>query len=176
MERDSAHGGVRNLTTNPRGLRYPATRLQAGWVELLSRYEWHCILTLTFDPARYRFAYGGSPERADKAFRRLLRFVNEQLYGQRWMSKSKSGGVIWVRVGEAHIDGRLHYHALLYAPGKMISKSLLRSISSFWNACFGSARAESPRSARASICYLIKTVAVDGRAEVELSRNFGYVG
>ena len=70
-------------------------RIREAYAQFLMSHPWDVFLTLTFDRRFANPQYGISPERADKDFRRLIRYVNEQLEGKRWMRKSSHKGVIW---------------------------------------------------------------------------------
>ena len=76
-------------------------RIREAYAQFLMSHPWDVFLTLTFDRRFANPQYGISPERADKDFRRLIRYVNEQLEGKRWMRKSSHKGVIWARAQEA---------------------------------------------------------------------------
>lgn len=161
-----------DLGLSARPLEAHLTRTRGAWGCLLGLYPWQAFLTLTFERTGQTLAMGRSPERTDKAFRRLIQFANEALYGPRWMSKSASKGVVWVRVQEAHRDGSLHYHAVLLAPGRQLNPSLLAQMASWWRARHGQARAEVPGSVQAVVDYLVKHAGAPERAEIDLSFNF----
>lgn len=148
------------------------TRLRQAWVSFLLPHRWGAFLTLTFDRKRYALGYSVSPERADKAFRRLIQFCNECIYGRRWLRDTKHKGVIWARVEEAHADGALHLHAVIYAPARTISADLLRAMKDWWARHFGLARIEIPRSLDDVLHYLTKHIAFPDRAELCISNNF----
>lgn len=154
------------------GLESRASALRAAWRRYLGRHPWQGVLTLTFDRNGQALAMGRSPERTDRAFRRLVQFANDALYGPRWMSRSPCGGLVWVRVQEAHGDGALHFHAVLLAPGRQLGAPLLTQMGSWWRGRYGLARCEVPRSSQAVVDYLIKHVGVPEQADVELSHNF----
>ena len=147
-------------------------KLRDGWREFLQPHPWSVFLTLTFDRKCRPYRYGLNSERADKDFRRLIRFVNESLYGKRWLRKTKHKGVVWARVQEPHAAGTLHYHACLYSPSEPITSSLIRAIKDWWEANFGMARSEIPRSKDTVVEYLTKNMGDPERAEMELSYNF----
>lgn len=147
-------------------------RLRHAWMSYLQPHRWGAFLTLTFDRRRSLLAYSPSPEWADKAFRRLVQFVNESIYGKRWLRDTKHKGVIWARVEEAHADGALHLHAVVCAPARTIPASLLRAMKDWWGRHFGIARIEIPRSLDDVLHYLTKHIAFPDRAELHISKNF----
>ena len=147
-------------------------RVREAYAQFLMSHPWDVFLTLTFDRRFANPQYGISPERADKDFRRLIRYVNEQLEGKRWMRKSSHKGVIWARAQEAHADGALHYHATLHSPSTPISPQLITAIREWWERRFGFARAEVPRSQEDVTRYLIKHMGNPGSAEMDFSYNF----
>ena len=146
--------------------------LRKAWVELLVPHPWAVFVTLTFDRKRRQYAYARNPERADKDFRRLIRFINEELYGKRWLRTTEHKGVIWARVQECHHDGMLHYHACFYSPTVAITPALVRGLKDWWELKFGMARSEVPVSKRAVVEYLTKHVGNEELAEFDLSHNF----
>jgi hypothetical protein len=149
-------------------------KLRLAWMGLIGTQHWDVFVTLTFDRRLYSPHHDISPEKADKAFRRLIRYFNEWLYGARWMRKSPHKGVIWARSQEAHKDGVLHFHACLQSPSRPMTQGLLQAALRWWKHRFGFARFELPRSQRDVISYLTKHVGPGGceAAEIELSHNF----
>ncbi|WP_428999793.1 hypothetical protein [Stenotrophomonas maltophilia] len=110
---------------------------------------------------------------ADKAFRGLIRYINEELYGRRFLRTTTHKGLIWVRVQEAHSDGALHYHACLCTPSQSLSGPMLRRIEAWWLARHGNARAQKPHSQCAALRYLVKHVSLKpDSAIVDLSHNY----
>jgi len=146
--------------------------LRAAWVKFLQPHPWAVFITLTFDQKRRPYQFTQNPEKADKDFRRLIRFINEELHGKRWLRKTSHKGVIWARVREPHRDGALHYHACLYSPSEPITPSLIRVLKDWWESKFGMARSEVPRSKDAVVEYLTKHVGNPKLAEIDLSYNF----
>lgn len=149
-------------------------RLRSAWAEFIAKQPWDVFCTLTFDRRCYSPRHDISPEKVDKAFRRLIRYLNEHLYGARWMRTCPHKGVIWVRSQEPHKDGVLHFHACLRSPSAPITQALLDAASRWWEHKFGFARFEAPRSQGDVIGYLTKHTGADGwaHAEMELSYNF----
>jgi hypothetical protein len=89
--------------------KHPAQKLQEGWVELISRYEWDWYITHTF-------LVNVHPERADKLWNLWCSQISRKLYGPRWSRKVNRGivpGIHWVRASEYQQRGTLHYHALM---------------------------------------------------------------
>lgn len=146
--------------------------LRESWAEFLLQYQWDVFVTLTFDRTRRSYRYDRHSEKADRDFRRLVRFVNEKLYGIRWSRISKHGGVVWVRVVESHADGTLHYHACFHSPSKPFTPELVQATGAWWQANVGMARSEVPKSREAVIGYLAKHVGDPERADIEISFNF----
>lgn len=158
-------------------LRWPPqpdarNHLKRAWVNFLSHYRWSIVLTLTFGRDRHSFRCGQNPELADKAFRTLIRKVNENLYGNRWMSKSPSGGVVWARAHELQQDGTSHYHAVIFSSHIPITPSLLSELRAWWRARYGSAIIEPPRHNSSVLRYLVKHVGSPDQAEIDISHNF----
>ncbi|MDQ1108373.1 hypothetical protein QE424_001532 [Stenotrophomonas rhizophila] len=147
-------------------------RIRAAYTEFLLTHPWEVFLTLTFDRRYFTPRYGISPEKADKDFRRLIRHINEQLEGPRWMSKSTHKGVIWARTQETHADGVLHYHACIYSPSTPIGRALVDELAEWWGRKIGSARVEVPRSVDDVARYLTKHMGDPERAEMDFSYNF----
>ena len=150
------------------------TKLRQAWVSFLLPHPWQLFLTLTFDRKRASPRHSVSPEWADKRFRQLIRFANERIYGKRWLRTTKHKGVIWARVDEAHADGVLHFHAVIYAPSRSFPESLVRAVKNWWERHFGMARIEIPRSIDDVLHYLTKHVAFPDHAEIQISNNFQY--
>ena len=148
--------------------------LNAAYAKFLARHPWQSFLTLTFDRRRSSPSHSVSPEWTDKGFRQLIRYLNERIYGNRWMRTTKHKGVIWARVDEAHADGVLHFHAVIYAPFRSLPKILIRAIKDWWALHFGMARVEIPRSIDDVLHYLTKHVAFPDHAEIQFSNNFQY--
>jgi hypothetical protein len=146
--------------------------LRNSWVEFLGHYDWSMVITLTFDRKKFRPSFDPDSERAETAFRQLIRYLNEQLYGRRWMSKPPRGGAVWARVHEPQKDGTLHYHAVLYCHSSSITAELLVNLREWWRARYGLAVVEVPRSKSATLRYLVKHVGSFENAEVEFSYNF----
>ena len=105
---------------NPEAVRVRMSLLRDAWAGLLSRHRWQCFMTLTFDRNEFVMRLGQHPERAERVFRLLVRHLNETLYGRRWMSKARCGGVVWALAKEAHKDGAVHFHVLVTAPSRSI--------------------------------------------------------
>lgn len=159
--------------------------LQAGWLELLGRYEWQWFCTFTF-----REKYGKDreakidslpwdqkmklgmpipihPEAADKLFRLWISKLNRHLYGPRWSKKGK--GVYWVRALERTKRGIIHFHALL-ADEKNLNFSASRyQWRNEWYQIGGIAHIEEPASVDHCSRYVSKYVAKEG--EIETSPN-----
>jgi hypothetical protein len=148
-------------------------RLRDQWVEFLGCYHWQCVLTLTFDRTRYSLRTHRVPEQADKAFRRLIQYINETLCGPRWMAKSPTQGVVWARVQESHWDGVLHFHAVIHSPAGGMSLQLTRLVGAWWKSRYGFARSEIPVSKEAVLRYLVKNIGSFDSVELEISHNFG---
>jgi hypothetical protein len=140
---------------------------------MLIPHPWHWFATLTFRPERCGPKAGMHPEAADKAFRFWVSSLNRELWGPRW-AKKEHGGVVWARGQEFHKSGRIHFHAVLSAPGADLNL-LARRLDwmDFWYAHFGIARIESPSSQNDVCGYVSKYVCKGG--ELEFSRNFGRV-
>ena len=148
-----------------------ASELRHAWVSMFQPYPWQVFLTLTFDRKRIAPSYSVLPHSADKAFRGLVLFFNQRLYGPRYRRKTKHKGVFWVRVAEAHRDGVLHFHAVLHAPSGPMPEDLIRAAEEWWKGQFGMARAEVPRSREDVLRYLTKHVGDPERAELDFSWN-----
>lgn len=148
-----------------------ASELRHAWVSMFQPYPWQVFLTLTFDRKRIAPSYSVLPHSADKAFRGLVLFFNQRLYGPRYRRKTKHKGVVWVRVAEAHRDGVLHFHAVLHAPSGPMPEDLICAAEDWWKSRFGMARAEVPRSREDVLRYLTKHVGDPERAELDFSWN-----
>jgi len=146
-------------------------RLNKACAEFLAPYPWQVFLTLTFDRKRIVPSYSVLPHWADKAFRGLVLFFNQRLYGMRYRRTTKHKGVVWVRVAEAHRDGVLHFHAVLYSPSGPMPEYLICAAEDWWKSRFGMARAEVPRSREDVLRYLTKHIGDPERAEWEFSWN-----
>ena len=153
------------MTANP-------TDLCDAWCRWLRTQEWQYAVTLTFDPDRHRPSFSAVPTWCDKAFRSLVQHVNEQLYGKRWISKTEHKGIVWARVYEAHQNGNLHFHALIRMPNRTPSIELAKSSCNWWDARYGHAGFEVPRSQDAVIRYLIKGMRSTNNSSVDISYNF----
>jgi hypothetical protein len=150
--------------------------LRSAYAIFLQRHPWQAFLTLTFDRRYWTPSHAISPERADKAFRQLVRYVNESLFGKRALRSTKHKGVIWARASEAHGDGVLHFHALLYSPTTSIDEGTVQVLREWWEHRFGAARAEVALSQAAVTEYLSKRLGADAQAEIDISKNFGWTG
>lgn len=146
--------------------------LRESWVEFLGRYDWSMMITLTFGRNEFRPRFDRDSKRAERAFRQLIRYLNEQLYGQRWMSKPPRGGAVWASVPEPQKDGTLHYHAVLFCHASAITADLLANLSKWWRVRYGLAVVEVPRSKIATLRYLVKHVGSFENSDVEWSHNF----
>lgn len=147
------------------------TKLRPAWTSLLLPHPWEVFLSLTFS-RQHRLQPDVCQRPADRCFRRLVQFVNENLYGKRWLRTTPHKGVVWARVDEAHRNRMLHFHACLYSPSAPIPQSLIRAIKDFWERNFGFARSEAPHSRSAVIEYMTKHVGNPELAELYLSHNF----
>jgi hypothetical protein len=140
---------------------YEVSPLQAGWLELLERYQWQWFVTLTFREAIH-------PEAADKLFRVWISKLNRHLYGVKWYKKQDQG-VYWVRALELQKRGVIHFHALL-ADVKDLNHSALRFYwKNEWYKLGGIAHIEEPASVEHCSRYVSKYVAKEG--ELECSPN-----
>jgi predicted DNA-binding transcriptional regulator AlpA len=146
------------------------------WVNFLSRYRWTLFLTLTFGRNRRAVRVGQSPEFAEKAFRRLIRHVNEHIYGPRWMAKSPNGGVVWARVHELQRDGTSHYHAVIFSPDVSNMPLLISEMNAWWRAKYGAAVIEMPTCELNVLNYLLKSSSDPNSSEVDVSFNLGRSG
>ncbi len=147
-------------------------QLREAYGDMLRPHAWDVFLTLTFDPERLVTSFATASEAADKAFRRLVQFANEQLYGRRWLRKTRHKGLIWVRVQESHRSGRLHYHACLHSPTVPFTDGLRRAIRSWWRQRFGQVESERPKSNELVIRYMTKHVNDPEKAELSFSHNY----
>ncbi len=157
-----------------------------AYADLLAREPWHWFATLTFSPEkkvrdkwtgelkrvqRFHPIHGMHVEAADKAFRYLLKSINESLYGRRWM-RVPHGGLVWARGQEFHKSGRVHFHTLFAAPDVDLNTAASRYYwHEFWYREFGRNQIERPRSQDDVLGYVSKYVTKDG--EVDISPNFG---
>lgn len=150
-----------------------SSKLKQGWCELLGRYQWHIFLTLTFDGSRSKVRPSSESERLDRAFRMLIRSMNEKLYGRRWMSKCWHKGVIWARAVELHASGAPHFHAVIGAPTKhhLVDVDFCRDKVHWWRARHGSAKFEPVMRAEQAISYMIKHVGSGKSCEIDFSFN-----
>lgn len=147
-------------------------QVSLAYAEFLAPHPWQLFLTLTFDRKHTASGHEIPAEHADKGFRRLVQFINERMFGKRWLRMTKHKGVIWARVDEAHQDGALHFHAVMYAPSSSLPKDLIRAIRDWWGRRFGMARAEVPRSRDDVLRYLTKHLTFPHLAEIQISQNF----
>lgn len=161
--------------TAPEDVRIRIWTIRELWAQLLARHRWQCVMTLTFDRSQYVMRLSQSPERADKAFRRLVRHANEVLYGRRWMSRARCGGVVWALAKEAHKDGSIHFHVLFDAPSRAMTKETIQELGNWWRNHFGFARSEAPESNLAVINYLVKHAGDGDAVELDISFNFDNV-
>ncbi len=157
-----------------------------AYVELLAREPWHWFVTLTFSPQknvrdkwtgelrkvdRFHPIHGMHLEAANKAFRYLVRSINENLYGKRWM-RVPHGGLVWARGQEFHRSGKVHFHALFAAPDVDLNTATSRYYwHEFWYREFGRNQIERPRDQDDVLGYVSKYVTQEG--EVDFSPNFG---
>ena len=101
----------------------------------------------------------------------MVLFFNQRLYGRRYRRTTRHKGVVWARVGEAHGDGVLHFHAGLYSPSTPLPDELIDTAGQWWEARYGLAKAETPRSRTDVLRYLTKHVGGE-HAEFDFSWNF----
>lgn len=146
--------------------------LRGSWLEFLRKHEWQYVVTLTFDPSHRLPPFYSESGWHQKAFRQLVRHINEELYGLRWRRKTTHKGIVWSFVTEPHLDGRLHIHALIKTPCQPSSAKLDRFIRAWWAARYGRAESNRPRSQEAVIKYLLKGVRVNSHASPDISQNF----
>lgn len=151
----------------------PCVRLRTAWLEWARTVRWDLFVTLTFERTRGRPKPDFESERADKAFRRLIRFLNEALYGRRWLRTTAHKGVIWIRTREAHEDGAVHLHACIHLPEGALTSHLIRCARDWWGQGYGFARMEPLQSIDAVVAYLVKSVGSARRgAVIDISHNF----
>jgi len=82
----------------------PITQNEA-WGQFIGKFEpYYWYSTLTF---KNEVTQG----RAEKQFKRWIRFINECLYGRRY--RNKGTGVSWVKAIELQRRGVLHFHVLI---------------------------------------------------------------
>lgn len=111
------------------------------------------------------------PEAADKAFRYFISRINGGLFGRSWARKPHRG-LQWARGQEFHKDGRLHFHAVISAPGNDIwNLTRISTWHRLWLHEFGFNRLERPTSQEAVARYVAKYVSKGG--VIDFSRNFG---
>lgn len=146
--------------------------LRDAWESLLGRQQWQYALTLTFDPAHVPDTASRSAAFCNKTFRRLIRHINDSLYGRRWSSRPRHRCASWAYICEAHGDGRLHMHALLATPSRSPEALTQRDICTWWHARYGLASCDPPHSQLAAVRYLVKSLRKGPVADVELSWNF----
>ena len=151
--------------------------LRTAWYELLNRYSWAICLTLTFDRSNPNGRGPPGAERLDKAFRGLVRFANERLYGRRWMSKCCHKGVTWARATELHTSGAPHFHAVLGAPTRQeeLTSLFCKDCEKWWRSRYGTAKIELILHKNASLLYMVKCVGSNLEFEVDLSFNLPIV-
>ena len=148
-------------------------KLRSAWAGLLARPTWDAFLTLTFDRQRNEPLHAACSERADRCFRQLVRYLNDELYGKRFLRTTPHKGLIWARAQEAHMDGVLHYHVCLSSPSIPFPQLLMMRAKAWWQARYGLARAERPISQAAVVLYLVKHVSqATDTAIIDLSHNY----
>lgn len=151
-----------------------ADQVASAYAAFIGRANWHWFGHYTFR-LHHHSAHGGvHPERADKAFRLKMSFLNRSLYGPRWAQKWH-GGCMWARGQEFHKDGRVHFHAVISAPTDDLN-TLARRMSwvDWWYGepfKFGICRIGRPETQNDVVEYISKYVAKGG--EIDLSKNFG---
>jgi len=79
--------------------------LNEAWGQFIGKFEpYHWYSTFTFKDEV-------SQGRAEKQYHRIIRHINESLYGRRY--RDKGLGVTWVKAIERQKRGVLHIHALI---------------------------------------------------------------
>jgi len=166
----------------------PAVR--QAWVDFLSRYQWNCFATLTWQRSAGReqverdFRQWVSKWMGNEAVLRGLArwaplskpFANDgpaRLRG--WLPNRQRDGheqTVWALGIEPHASGKLHAHALLRFP-ECFGEVMLTHGWDLWFNGFknGYARLEPPHSQDGCVQYVSKYV-IKGRSELVLSESF----
>ena len=165
------------VSSSGHGMICPQIELRTAWFELLNRYSWAIFLTLTFDRSNSKGRGHPGAERLDKAFRGLVRFANERLYGRRWMSKCCHKGVTWARATELHTSGAPHFHAVIGAPTRQeeVTSLFCKDCEKWWRSRYSTAKIELILHKNSSLLYMVKCVGSNLACEVDLSFNLPIV-
>jgi hypothetical protein len=111
MQAEAAHADRRLPTQSFRRAsectNTATAKLQAAWIELLSRFHWDLFGSLTFRDETH-------PESAYKRLRLFVSMLNRKLYGPRWFKHGK--GISYCVAMERQERGVLHFHVLLADP------------------------------------------------------------
>jgi hypothetical protein len=129
--------------------------LKEAWASFLSRFEpfeWYGTFTFR-DPIH--------PEQADKCFYRLIRRLNEDVFGRRYRERGQ--GIYYVRALEWQRREVLHFHALM---GGGVSKLKRLTYIDYWFIESGIARIEPYSSDRGAKAYLAKYVTKHGEIDI----------
>lgn len=145
--------------------RVPADTLRAAWGELLTPHPWAWFVTLTFPDFPH-------PERAFKQYRVWVCKLNRHLYGSHF-NRDPRKGTVWICGVEYQKRGSIHFHALVYAPGRHHEFGTLRRTE--WAACWqditgGFAMIVEPNIQEAVALYCTKYAVKGG--EIEFSPTF----
>lgn len=139
--------------------------IKQAWADLLIPHPWVWFVTLTFPDFPH-------PERAFKQYRVWICKLNRRLYGTHFQRDPRKG-TVWICGVEYQKRGSIHFHALVYAPGRHHEMGTLRRVD--WAKCWqeitgGFAMIVEPNINEAVAVYCSKYAAKGG--EIEFSPTF----
>ena len=124
-------------------------RLSEEWAKFLDWKHWTSFVTLTFRGEVY-------PDMANKMFLRLIRKLNEDVFGKRYKNICKHSYFSYIKGIEYQKRDVLHFHFLADLP---INYKLLHE---FWNQYAGFAVTKLIENEKGAISYVCKYAAKDG--------------
>ena len=131
-------------------------KLWTTW--LLEIKDWKSFLTLTF---RDEIPY----DTAKKKFASLIRVLNQELFGKRYMNKVGGSYFSYVIGSEYQARGVIHFHVLIDRPVNF------QKIQMYWNMIAGFALIGKIKNNKKAVDYIIKYAVKDGTIDQYIARK-----
>lgn len=132
--------------------KFMRKRIAEAWVDFLSVKHWTSFITLTFRDETY-------PDVANRLFQFLVRKLNQELFGRRYMNTIGPCYFSYAKGIEYQRRDVIHFHVLVDRP---IHYDLIHR---FWNAYAGFAQASPIKSVPNAVEYVTKYASKDGEVD-----------
>lgn len=123
--------------------------LRKTWSEWLSMRNWRVFLTLTFREETY-------PETALRKLKYLIRILNEETFGLRYINYVGHSYFSYIASIEYQKRDVIHFHVLIDRPVNF------QTIHKYWNAWAGFAKPELVKLNENAVYYLTKYITKNG--------------